>query len=264
MDILRQSLAPITSEAWEEINDQARQTFKNVLTARKFVDIDGPKGLDFSAVSLGRLSMKENKDKKGVNYGINKVLPLIEVRKPFVLDLWELDNAARGAEDVDLESLEIAATELAKFEDEAVYYGFHESGIHGLKESSGYDATTFPDSAKDLLKTLGRVITQFQNNAIEGPYTLVVSPEKWHFILSQIEGYPLINQIKTLLGGNVIQNPNVKDAFVVSERGEDFKLTIGQDISIGFDSANTKDIKLFFTESFTFQVLEPNAVAVLV
>lgn len=264
MDILRKSLAPITKEAWEEINDQARQTFKNILTARKFVDIDGPKGLSFGAVALGRLSLKENKEKEGVNYGINKVLPLIEIRKPFHLDLWELDNVSRGAEDVDLEPLENAAREFARFEEKAVFYGFHESGIQGLKETSGYDASQFPDSPKDLLKTLGKVITEFHNNAIEGPFALIVSSEQWHFILSQIEGYPLINQIKNLLGGSVIQSPNVKEAFVVSERGGDFRMTIGQDISVGFDSATTKEIKLYFTESFTFQVLEPNAVAVLV
>ena len=264
MDILRKSLAPITSEAWEEINDQAKQTFKNILTARKFVDIDGPKGLTYSAVPLGRLTLKEQKEKEGVNYGINKVLPLIEIRKPFHLDLWELDNASRGAEDVDLEPLEVAAREFAKFEDQAVFYGFHESGIHGLKESSGFDASQFPESPKDLLKTLGKVITEFQNKAIEGPYSLIVSPEQWHFILSQIEGYPLINQIKNLLGGSVYQNPNVKEAFVVSQRGGDFRMTVGQDISIGFDLATTKEVKLYFTESFTFQVLEPNAVALLV
>jgi uncharacterized linocin/CFP29 family protein len=67
-----------------------------------------------------------------------------------------------------------------------------------------------------------------------------------------------------MLGGNVIQSPNVKEAFIISERGGDFKLTVGQDISIGFDSATTTEVKLYYTESFTFQVLEPNAVAVLV
>lgn len=264
MDILRKSLAPITEKAWEEINDQARQVFKTILTARKFVDVDGPKGLDFGAVSLGRLSLKEQKEKEGVNYGINKVLPLIEIRKPFHLDLWELDNVSRGAEDVDLGPLEDSARGLARFEETAIYYGFQESGIHGLKESSGYDATSFPETPKDLLKTLAKVITEFQNNAIEGPYSLVVSPEKWHFILSQVGGYPLINQIKNLIGGNVVQNPHVNDSFVVTERGGDFRLTIGQDISVGFDSASTKEVKLFFTESFTFQIFEPNAVAVLV
>jgi uncharacterized linocin/CFP29 family protein len=264
MDILRKSLAPITKEAWDEINDQAKLTFKNILTARKFVDIDGPKGLEYGAVSLGRLSQKTIKQNNGVNYGISQVLPLIEIRKPFHLDLWELDNVSRGVEDVDLEPLEDAARDFAKFEDEAMYYGFNESGIKGMKESSGYDASSFPDTAKDLLKTLGKVITQFQSNAVEGPYSMVVSPDKWHFILSQIESYPLINQIKSMLGGNVIQSPNVKEAFIISERGGDFKLTVGQDISIGFDSATTTEVKLYYTESFTFQVLEPNAVAVLV
>ncbi len=56
MNILRKNLSPISDQAWEEINEQARIVFKTTLSARKFVDIDGPKGLNFGAVTLGRLA----------------------------------------------------------------------------------------------------------------------------------------------------------------------------------------------------------------
>ena len=263
MDILKQSLAPVTSEAWKEIDNQAKKVFSNLLTARKFVDIDGPRGITFGAVSLGRLKIVSPKDKNSVNYGIHKVLPLIEVRKPFHLDLWELDNATRGAGDLDLDEMEAAAAEMARFEEEAIYHGFTEASIKGLRDSSSYEKVKFPDSEKELLRLLGQLINQFHVHAVGGPYSLIVSPDKWSFIFSQVDGFPLIQHIQKILGGQVIRNPNVTDSYLVSARGGDFRLTVGQDTSIGFDSADTEKVKLYFTESFTFRVLEPHAVAIL-
>ena len=111
MNILKKSIAPITDKAWNEITDRTRQILRTYLTARKFVDIEGPTGLEQGGISTGRLIVPENQPADGVNYGIREMLPFVEIRKPFELDLWELDNIERGAKDVDLTPLEEAAKE---------------------------------------------------------------------------------------------------------------------------------------------------------
>ena len=63
MDILRRDLAPIADAAWEEIDSQASRVLKALLTARKFVDVRGPYGLDFRGVSTGRLDLVKEKEK---------------------------------------------------------------------------------------------------------------------------------------------------------------------------------------------------------
>ncbi|MFW6094982.1 MAG: encapsulin, partial [Bacteroidota bacterium] len=55
MDILRRSLAPISQDAWNEIEEQAKIIFTNILTVRRFAEVEGPKGIDFGGVNLGRL-----------------------------------------------------------------------------------------------------------------------------------------------------------------------------------------------------------------
>ncbi|MFW5687761.1 MAG: family 1 encapsulin nanocompartment shell protein, partial [Bacteroidota bacterium] len=132
MDILRKSLAPISDKAWKEINETSKDVLTSVLSARKFVDVEGPKGWDFAALSTGRIDVPENQD-GALEYGVHQVLPLVEVRIPFELNIWELDNVARGAEDIDLDSLEEAAREIAKFEENAIFEGFKAANIKGLK-----------------------------------------------------------------------------------------------------------------------------------
>ncbi len=261
MDILRRSLAPISDTAWEEINSQAKRILTTNLSARKIVDVDGPKGWDFAAVSLGRLDIPDGQ-KGAVKYGIRQVHPLIETRATFNLNIWELDNLTRGAEDIDLSSLEDAAREMAKFEENTIYYGLKSMNIDGLKSSSEHQRLKYPANGEELLAVLTDGVNAFNKHGIEGPYSLVVSPEQWQILEKHQRGYPLEKQIKDLLGGSIVIGQNVKDAFLVSQRGGDFKLTLGNDFSIGYESHSGKVVTLYLTESFTFQVIDPAAVVV--
>jgi uncharacterized linocin/CFP29 family protein len=261
MDILRKSLAPISKEAWAEINRNAQKVLTSVLSARKFVDVEGPKGWSCASISTGRILVPENQPGP-VRYGIHQVMPLIEVRVPFELKIWELDNVARGAEDIDLDAMEEAAREIARFEENAIFEGFAASGIHGLKDCHKYETPAFPDNGDDIANAVAEVLAQFKANSVEGPYTLIMSQDKWQKVNSYIHGYPLRKQLESLLGGSLILAPYIDNAYIVSERGGDLKMVIGQDLSIGYESHNNKTVQLYFTESFTFRIVDPTAVAV--
>jgi uncharacterized linocin/CFP29 family protein len=261
MDILRRSLAPIADAAWKEIFEQSQVVLTSVLSARKFVDVEGPKGWSFAALSTGRIEIP--KDQSGnIEYGIHKVLPLVEVRIPFELDIWELDNVSRGAQDIDLSHMEDAARELARFEESVIYEGLAPANIQGLKSCSIYDTQAFPENGEDILATVTHILAQFHANSIEGPYSLILGQKHWELVNSYTNGYPLRKELQTILGGSIVMAPYIEDAYIISERGGDLKMAIGQDISIGYKAANTKTVQLYFTESFTFHIIEPAAVAV--
>lgn len=61
MDILKKPLAPVTEDAWDEIFDDSTDIFTSVLSGRKFVDVEGPLGLDYAAVHTGRIGTKSGK-----------------------------------------------------------------------------------------------------------------------------------------------------------------------------------------------------------
>ncbi len=264
MDILRHSLAPISKDAWAEIEEQAKIVFKNILTARKFADVEGPKGISFGGVNLGRLDLDDNQKEKDVRYGINRMQPLMETRKSFKMDIWELDNAVRGAEDVDLSAMEDAAKEIAEFEEKAIYNGFDKACIKGLKNSSDHKNINFPEDGKEILQTITSATTQLKKSFVEGPYNLILGEEKWQKLMVYSGGYPLNRQIKDIIQGDIILNPYIDEGYLVSTRGGDYKLTLGQDLAIGYESHSENEVQLYFTESFTFQVLEPAAIIVFI
>ncbi|MBD3381816.1 MAG: bacteriocin [candidate division Zixibacteria bacterium] len=258
MDILKKALAPISDAAWEEIEDQAKDSLTSLLSARKFIDIEGPKGWDFAAVSKGRLKLPEGKS-DGLGYGVHTVQPLVEPRVEFELDVWELDNVIRGAEDVDLEALEKAAQKIALFEEKAIYQGLETAGIAGMIDNSAHSVLELKPDPAQVLEQVSVAMTTLSGSAVNGPYALVAGPSLWKFIHSQPRQFALRDHTDKMIGGKLILNPLLDQNFLVSLRGGDLRLTLGADLSIGYLSHDSKKVKLFLTETFTFQVLDDGA-----
>ncbi len=61
----------------------------------------------------------------------------------------------------------------------------------------------------------------------------------------------------------MVWTPGVDEGVVVSLRGGDFILDVGQDTSIGYLDHTADAVRLFFEESFSFRVTEPEAAVLL-
>ncbi len=259
MDILKRNLAPVSQAGWSVIDEVARDTLKANLSARKFADINGPHGIGYTCVSLGRLALGSQQDKSGVQYGTYMVQPLVESRMNFSLKTWELDNIERGAKDIQLDSLTEAAKNMAAFEENAVYSGFKPGSIKGLRESAKGPIIALkpePDSIMDaVLEGQARIIAE----GIESPFSLVVSKALWKVLGRPAPGGSLRELIERQLGGSVIYSDFTDGAILASVRGGDFELVLGQDLSIGYHHHTSEEIFMFITESFTFRVITPEA-----
>ncbi|MDD2207211.1 MAG: family 1 encapsulin nanocompartment shell protein [Aminobacterium sp.] len=264
MDILRRTTEMVSQEAWHEMDEQAKRVLESHLSARKFIDVAPPKGWDYAAHPCGRLEVQSETEttKNNVAYGIHQVLPLVEPRITFDLDLWELDNITRGLKNPDLAPLEEAARNIAIFEERAIYEGLPSAGIVGLAEAAKDRMMPMTDtsSVRGIMDAISSALYRFQKDAVEGPYALVASPELWKIIYSVSECYPLIKNIKEVLNGPVILSTHEKESFLVSTRGDDMELVIGQDLSLGFVGNDSRKGTFFFTESFTFRVINPEAI----
>ena len=259
MDMFKRELAPLSADAWAEIENRAKEVLLSRLTARKVVDVEGPKGLDFTVISEGRLTLVDDGDVKAGTYN---ALPLTEARIRFSLNKWELDNLARGAKDIDFDTLDAALEKLALFEEQAIYNGYAKGNIKGLKESSTHKALTFGKEANDILSSLAEGLLLLKKSYIHGPYPLVVGKEVWLKLNQATMGMSLLERVEQMLGSKVVLATSVEGALLVPYNNGNLELTIGQDFALGYESHDTKEVTLFATESFTFRVLEPKAIVV--
>src|SRR6201988_3044486 len=116
MNNLHRELAPISGQAWEQIEEEATRTLKRHLAARRVVDVHGPDGVGLSAVGTGHLvSLAPPGD--SVTARLRAVKPLVELRTSFDLDRQAIDDVERGAMDSDWQPVKNAAQQLAFAED---------------------------------------------------------------------------------------------------------------------------------------------------
>lgn len=263
MDIFKRNLSPITDRGWAEIDDQARKALMANLSARKFVDVLGPMGWGYASVPLGRLNVPDGQDEKEVRFGIHSVQPLVESRITFEMDVWELDNLERGARDIVLEPVIEAAAKMALFEEKALYEGFDPGCIEGMVPAARANAVEMSvERNAEILAGISQAEKHFQEESIEGPFALVTGARLWEILNTRSEGYPLRKRVESLVQ-SVVYAPFYEGAMMVSLRGGDLEMTLGQDFSLGYEGSAEGKVRLFMAESFTFRILEPKAVVEL-
>ena len=95
---------------------------------------------------------------------------------------------------------------------------------------------------------------------MEGPFAVVLSEQLFKDLQARTDGgYPILSHVQRLIDGEVHAAPSLEGGLVISMRGGDFELTVGQDFSIGYLEHDTERVRLYIEESFAFLVLSPQA-----
>jgi uncharacterized linocin/CFP29 family protein len=262
--ILKRDFAPVSSEAWEMLDEEAKRILTENLTGRRVVDFSGPHGWELGAVNLGRLSVEAKKAGATIPWGIREVQPLVEIRAPFSLRQIELDSVSRGAQDADLDPLQAVVGQAALFEDTAVFQGFDAGKITGMAKASAHKPLKLPKDGNGYPAVVSAALKAMSAEDIGGPYALVLGPDAYFTLREAFQpGYPPQKVVEDMLAGPVLKSEAVNGGLVLSTRGGDFELTVGKDFSLGYASHDREAVEFFVTESFTFRVLEPRAVVAL-
>lgn len=260
MDHLNRELAPITPEAWAEIDEEARQTLKRMLAGRKLIDFQGPHGWDHAAVNLGRVKALEDAPEPSARVRQRVVQPLIESRIPFQMDRDELEAAARGAPDIDLEAVTEAARRAAQMEDSVLFNGYKAAGVTGVMQTAEHEHLSIDDDYTRYPGLVAEATDRLRSAGVDGPYAIALGPRCFTELTRTTEqGYPVMEHVRRLLKGPIVWAPAVDGAVVISQRGGDFELHAGQDFSIGYTSHSESTVTFYIQESFTSLVFSPEA-----
>jgi uncharacterized linocin/CFP29 family protein len=263
MNNLHRELAPISNGAWAQIEEEASRTLKRHLAARRVVDVQGPKGLEFPAVGTGHIRQIETPG-DGIQAAEREVKALVELRVPFELTRQAIDDVERGANDSDWAPLKDAARKIAFAEDRAVFEGYAPAQIQGVQQGASNPVLTLPADIKSYPDTVARAVSELRLAGVNGPYALLLGAEPYTAIGGgSDDGYPVLKHIQRLVDGEIVWAPAIKGGLVLSTRGGDFALHIGQDISIGYLSHSETVVRLYFQETFTFLMLTTEAAVVL-
>jgi uncharacterized linocin/CFP29 family protein len=259
MNNLHRELAPISDAAWDQIEEETTRTLKRYLAARRVVDMPAAAGVGLAAVDTGHLR-KIAAPSDGILARLRQSRPLVELRVPFELSREEIDDVERGAEDSDWQPAKDAAKKIAFAEDGAVFGGYHDAHIGGIRQETSNPIMTLPADVRDYPDAIAQALTQLRLVGVNGPYSVLLSADAYTLLSeTRDHGYPVLEHVKRLVNDQIIWAPAIAGAFVLTTRGGDFELSIGQDVSIGYSSHSDTAVQLYLQETFTFRVLTTEA-----
>ena len=252
MNNLHRELAPISEAAWAQIEEEASRTIKRYLAGRRIVDVHGPAGTALSAVGTGH-QRAIDAPAEGVSAQQREARSLVELRVPFEVDRQMVDDVERGANDSDWQPTKDAARKLAFAEDRAIFEGYAAAGIVGVRQGTSNPKQSLPADVRKYPEAFAQGLSQLRLVGVNGPYSILLSADAYTELAETSDyGYPVLEHLKRLVEGKIIWAPAIDGAFIVTTRGGDFDLHLGQDVSIGYLSHTDTQVRLYLQETFTF------------
>jgi uncharacterized linocin/CFP29 family protein len=171
-----------------------------------------------------------------------------------------IDDVERGAQDPDWQPLKDAARNLAFAEDRMIFEGYPAAGVEGIRAATSNPPLTLPADAHTFPDVISQAVAALRLAGVGGRYTLVLSAYAYDALSTTSEyGYPIREQLRWLIDGEILWAPAIDGAFLLSTRGGDYALRLGQDTSIGYLSHDASSVELYFQESLTFLVYTSEA-----
>jgi uncharacterized linocin/CFP29 family protein len=94
---------------------------------------------------------------------------------------------------------------------------------------------------------------------VKGPYALVLAPATHQQLASDVGNYPSRRRVASLIEGPIMQSQQLQGGLLISTRGGDFRMDVGQDVSVGYSTHVTERIDLFLLLTLTFRILNAEA-----
>jgi uncharacterized linocin/CFP29 family protein len=263
MNNLHRELAPISDAAWAQIEIETSRTLKRYLGGRRVVDTLGPCGTVLSAIGTGHLQPIDA-PAPGIVARQREARMLVELRAPFELDRQMIDDVERGAGDSDWQPAKDAARQIAFAEDRAIFEGYPAAGVKGIREGTSNPIVSLPADVRAYPRAIAGALSQLRLVGVNGPYAAVFGADEYTALAETSDhGYPVLEHVKRLIEDEIIWAPAIRGGFVMTRRGGDFALHVGQDISIGYSNHTDTAVRLYLQETFTFLLLTVEAAVTL-
>jgi uncharacterized linocin/CFP29 family protein len=153
-----------------------------------------------------------------------------------------------------------AARKIAFAEDRAIVDGYAAAQITGIREASSNTPLALPGEVRDYPTAVSKAVSALRLAGVAGPFSLLLSADAYTAVSETSDhGYPIHEHIDRVIDGDIIWAPAISGALLLSARGGDFELRLGEDLAIGYLSHDHDHVELYFQESLTFAVYTTEA-----
>jgi uncharacterized linocin/CFP29 family protein len=264
MDYLNRRQAPFDESVWDAIDAAAVKAARDRLTARRFLDLEGPFGPGLTTIEVGNDGYCREPAPGEAGAVIGRAISVPTVRKRFRLSIRRLAAFLDNGLPFDLAPVEDAAEAVAALEERMIYQGQADFGLSGLltaedrRQHRGQNWLNLDQVINDVLAA----VATLEEAGFRGPYALVLAPSLYNGLFRLYPGTELL-QLEHLrrLCTEGIYKANIEGGAVIDLHAG--VLIVGQDLMAGYIGHDGVHCELFLSESIVLRLDEPRAVCVI-
>ncbi len=264
MDHLTRDKAPFGDGIWDKIDAAAVNAARDRLTARRFLDVEGPFGPGLTSIEVGNdeYCRQPNPDEAGAVIGHAISVPMI--RRRFRLSVRRIAAHLDNGMPLNLAPVEEAAEAVAAREEEIVYIGQADFGLAGLLNAPGRQTVDAGDWS-DVDQVLNDVllgVTRLDDAGFRGPYALVLAPALYNGLFRRYPGSDMLQleHLRRLCTKGIFKASIAGGVIVDSRVGG---LVVGQDLRAGYAGQDGIHYELFVSESIVLRLEDAAAVCTI-
>jgi uncharacterized linocin/CFP29 family protein len=235
-----------------------------MLTARRFLEVEGPFGVGLTTIELGNDDYCRTPGEGEAGAVLGRALSVPMLRRSFRLSIRRVAAHLQYGQPLDLSPVEDAAEAVAKREEEFVYYGQPDFGLQGLLNAEARLSATGGDwsDVDQALNDVLAAVTRLDEAGFRGPYALVLEPALYNGLFRRYPGTDMLQleHLKRLCTKGIYKAPIEGGAVVDPRVG---KIILGQDLAPGYAAQDGIHYQLYLTESLVFRLDEPQAVCTI-
>ena len=235
----------------QQIQEEASRTIKRNLAARRVVDVAGPFGFEFASVTTGHVA-EIAAPATGWSPGRGWCCRWSRsgCRSPWIGRPSTTSPAARRTRIGNRSRTRRPPSRTPRIE--RCSRAIRRPSIAGIRDVQ-QPAIALPDDPRNYPDAVAQALTQLRLAGVEGPYALVLDAEAYTAVAeTRDHGYPILDQLNRLVPDAIVWGPALRGGFLLTTRGGDYELTIGQDVSIGYLRHTDTSVDLYLQETFTF------------
>src|SRR5207237_2539331 len=122
-DTLNRDRAPCRGEVWQMIDEAAASAARDQLTARRYLDLEGPFGVGLTTIEVGNDDYCRQPGPGEAGAIMGRAIPLPMLRKSFQLSIRRVSAHVQNGQPLDLNPVQSAAEAVANREAEMIYSG---------------------------------------------------------------------------------------------------------------------------------------------
>lgn len=264
MNYLNRHTAPFPAELWDKIDEAAVEAAREILTGRRFLEVDGPYGVGLTSIELGTDAYCRQPKADEAGAVLSRAISVPMLRKSFGLSVRRIQGQLEMGQPLDLSPVADAAEAVARREEDFVYYGQPEFGLEGLLTAKGRNPLSHGDWSKveQALDDVLAAVNVLDGKGFHGRYALALSPALYNGLFRRYEGTDMLQleHLRRLCELGVYKAP-IEGAVLVDPHAA--RIIVGQDLMTGYSANDGIHYQMFASESLVLMLDDPQAICTL-